>query len=262
MSKILGKSAFTPLMDWMPSRSTALSFERPNSQATSKESRILPSRRKVLVAMATIPPAMAVAGCWPTQALAASAPSAFWTLGRADFVLLLTWFINKALKNTLSSAFSIGEKDVNQVSEPKPGGTSFHDQFASIFTVNPRIVIKNTRTDYGFYLALREFLRAHKEAQIPAVKDVNGTELRRCRHVNSENDGKYLIFPCGPRTPPDDQELTAFGNYCRQTGMKRSDFKLEYCRPFSDGESMYRGFAIRSEKLGPSGTDLLISDDD
>jgi len=260
MNKRLGNSAFELLVS-----SSDLVVPRPLIEPSrmptpDRQERIALSRRGVLVGMTAGSATMAMAG-WPGRALAASKPDRLaWSFAKDKFLELAKWFISEAIPRF---HWDPTEKDVEHSEVAHPGGTHFHNGFACHYLIRKPVGV--SRSKYGFCLALGEdgFLRAHPDEQIPVVKDLNAPELRRIRHLHTKNN-KLLLFPCGPREAPTQEEKVRFSEHCQVNGLNREHWDLEYCRNINDGEHLHRGYAIKNKGIEnghlKGATDILIGD--
>lgn len=190
-----------------------------------------------------------------SRAKAQPLPLLVW-LAETSFAGVVGWFVGKLLDDVaLGEKIRQDAKEV-RVALPKPSGDVFHDSHAERTEIH-NVQLPSTRSPrYGHHVAVNRYLRSHNEARIPDFKDINRAEIRRI--VHEELLHGTLLYPCGPRTPPDADDHIRFAVTCKLYKTDPSKLRLEYCRPVNNGEIAMASFGVTS-RVNPGSRDLLIA---
>lgn len=194
----------------------------------------------------TLPPFSSDAQAHPLGWLA-------WT-GRTAFAAGIAWLVNRVLdKRYPSHPDTLGVKSI----APTPTADHFHNSQAEPYVVtNARY---NFRDEYspgfGYYMGVNGYLRSNKTDPIPEIKDLATHEVKRIAKEESNYD--TLLFPCGKRERPTQLDLVGYQDTCDEYRVDPDRLKLDYVRPFNDGQQQYLAYGVTSRRTGEK--DLLVS---
>lgn len=174
-------------------------------------------------------------------------------VGRAAAAAAIGWFVEETLDTALNRK---QVEDAIVPSKSGPTGNAFHDANADSFIVDPyRVRIPTGQSGtYGFHTSLDGHLRADLPRQIPVYKDLAVHEIQRIRHEQPIYG--TVLYPCGFRRPPTWEDDERYLHTLRRYEVPPHAFRLDYVRPFNDGQNQLVGFGVCNRR---GDRDLLIS---
>lgn len=213
-----------------------------------------PSRREVIrIGFAAVASGILVLPPFSSEARANPLAWLGWT-GRTAFAAGIAWLVNRVLdKRFPTDPDRLGIRSVS----PTPTTDRFHNSHADPYVVtNPRYNFKDEYSrDYRYYVGVSSYLRSNKTDPIPEIKDLATNEIKRIAWEESRHG--TLLFPCGKRERPVQSDLSGYRNTCIEYGVDPARLKLDYVRPFNDGNDAFVAYGITSNRTGQK--DLLIS---
>ena len=129
-----------------------------------------------------------------------------------------------------------------QALQPVPG--TFHQNYWSDYRFQGQI--PPTRTRYGYYTGVNDYLRSDGQAAIRPYQDLNYFEMRRVINASEMTQFGAPLTPYSDRRPPSQADMQAFYRVCREYyGIQNPDaFALMYVRQLTNGRNVYNSYLI------------------